>query len=146
VWRGDVLAGCAGDDGGDRMRRGERTVMRGLARMALAAPFIVLGAEAAREPGPRVALAADIGVPYPEEAVRFNGAAMVAGGAGLALGVMPRAAAAGLAVSMVPTTLAGHRFWEDDDPAARKGNRIQFLKNVGLIGGLLLASLAMDGD
>jgi putative oxidoreductase len=121
-------------------------MMRGIARMALATPFIVLGAEAAREPGPRVALAADIGIPYAEEAVRFNGAAMVAGGLGLALGILPRTAAAGLAVSMVPTTLAGHRFWEDDDPAARKDNRIQFLKNLGLIGGLLLASRAVEGD
>ncbi|HEX6255295.1 MAG TPA: DoxX family protein [Euzebyales bacterium] len=121
-------------------------MIRGLARMALAVPFIVLGAEAAREPGPRVALAEDIGIPYPEEAVRFNGVAMVAGGLGLALRVLPRTAAAGLVASMIPTTLAGHRFWADDDPAARKGNRIQFLKNVGLIGGLLLASRAAEGD
>jgi putative oxidoreductase len=121
-------------------------MIRGLARLALAAPFIVLGSEAARDPGPRIALAADIGIPYPEQAVRCNGAAMVAGGLGLALGVLPRAAAVGLAASMVPTTLAGHRFWEDDDPAARKGNRIQFLKNVGLIGGLLLASRVVEGD
>jgi uncharacterized membrane protein YphA (DoxX/SURF4 family) len=37
----------------------------------------------------------------------------------------------------VPTTLAGHRFWEEES-AARSGQRLQFLKNLGLIGGLLL--------
>lgn len=111
-----------------------------LARSALAAPFVVLGAEAAREPGGRVALAEHLGLPYPAQAVRCNGLAMVAGGVGLALGILPRTAAAGLTASMIPTTLAGHRFWEDSDPAARKANRIHFLKNVGLVGGLLLAA------
>lgn len=108
-----------------------------LARVLLAAPFVWLGWEAAAEPGGRVDLAADLGVPSPETAVRFNGAAMVAGGVGLASGIAPRAAALGLVASMVPTTLAGHAFWQHDDPGARKVNRIQFLKNLGLVGGLL---------
>lgn len=111
-----------------------------LARVCLAAPFVVLGYQAAAEPGGRVALAAAIGVPEPELAVRVNGVAMVAGGVALGLGVLPRAAAAGLVASMVPTTLAGHAFWKDQDPAAAAGNRIQFLKNVGLIGGLVAAA------
>lgn len=113
-----------------------------LGRALLAAPFVVLGAEAAAEPGPRVQLAADLGVPSPELAVRANGAAMVAGGVALGLGVLPRAAAVGLAASMVPTTLAGHAYWQHDDPVARKTNRIQLLKNVGLIGGLVAVAAA----
>ena len=43
----------------------------------------------------------------------------------------------GLIASMIPTTLAGHAFW-DFDGAERKANEIQFLKNAGLVGGLLL--------
>lgn len=118
-----------------------------LARALLAAPFVWLGWEAAAEPGGRVDLAADLGVPSPEAAVRLNGAAMVAGGVGLASGVAPRAAAVGLVASMVPTTLAGHAFWQQDDPGARKANRIQFLKNLGLIGGLLaVAATPAGGD
>lgn len=120
--------------------------MRRLACIAMAAPFVVLGAAAAREPGGRVALAEDIGMPNPELAVRFNGAAMVVGGVALATGIMPRAATAGLVASMIPTTLAGHRFWADDDPGTRKGNLIHFLKNVGLVGGLLaLAAGTREG-
>lgn len=118
-----------------------------LARALLAAPFVWLGWEAAAEPGGRVVLAADLGVPSPEAAVRLNGAVMVAGGVGLASGVAPRAAAVGLVASMVPTTLAGHAFWQQDDPGARKANRIQFLKNLGLIGGLLaVAATPAGGD
>ena len=45
-----------------------------------------------------------------------------------------------LAESLVPTTLAGHRFWEESEPKARAGQRIYFLKNVSLFGALLLAA------
>jgi putative oxidoreductase len=112
-------------------------IVRSAARLLLAAPFVVLGYEAAAEPGGRVDLAAALGVPNPEAAVRLNGAAMAAGGAALGLGVLPRTAAVGLAASLIPTTLAGHAYWQHEDPAARKQNRIQFLKNAGLLGGLV---------
>src|SRR5699024_3412363 len=69
---------------------------------------------------------------------RAEGAAMVTGGAALALGIVPRAAATGLVASLLPTTVAGHPFWETADPAVREVRKIQFLKNVGLIGALLL--------
>lgn len=62
---------------------------------------------------------------------------MVAGGAALILDVLPRAAALGLVASLVPTTIAGHPFWRQDDPASRTAHRIQALKNTGLAGGLL---------
>jgi putative oxidoreductase len=41
----------------------------------------------------------------------------------------------------VPTTLAGHAYWQHEDPAARKTNRIQFLKNLGLLGGLMAVAV-----
>jgi uncharacterized membrane protein YphA (DoxX/SURF4 family) len=41
--------------------------------------------------------------------------------------------------SLIPTTLAGHRFWQETDEARRSQQRIHFLKNVGLLGGLILA-------
>lgn len=119
-------------------------IARTIARALLAAPFVVLGYEAAAEPGGRVELAAALGVPDPEAAVRFNGAAMAAGGVALGLGVLPRTAATGLAVSLIPTTLAGHAFWQQEDPAARKTNRIQFLKNLGLLGGLVAIAAATE--
>jgi putative oxidoreductase len=104
----------------------------------LGAMFIKLGFDAAREPGGRVDKAAALGVPNPALAVRGNGAAMVAGGAALTLNRAPRLAALGLIASMIPTTLAGHPFWELEG-AERKAQEIQFYKNLGLIGGLLLA-------
>lgn len=111
-------------------------VVQFLGRAALAAPFIWLGYEAAKEPGGRPALVEQAGIPEPELAVRVNGIAMAAGGTALALGLLPRAAAAGLGLSMVATTVVGHPFWTETEPAKRIPQRIQFLKNMGLAGAL----------
>lgn len=108
-----------------------------LARVAFGAPFAVLGFDAAKEPGGRVQMVEAFGIPQAETVVRANGAAMAAGGAALAVGVLPRAAAAGLALSLIPTTQVGHPFWRETDPARRGQQRTQFLKNVALVGGLL---------
>ena len=116
-----------------------RGPLRAAGRVALAAMFIVGGADAVFDPGPRAPKAAEIGVPLdPELAVRANGAAMLAAGTALALGLWPRLAAAVLAGTIVPTTLAGHPYWEIEDPAARRQQRIHFFKNLGLLGGALL--------
>ena len=72
--------------------------------------------------------------------MKVNGAVMVGAGALLALGKLPRLAALALAGTLVPTTFAGHRFWEETDEKARKMQRIHFLKNVSMLGGLILAA------
>lgn len=115
---------------------------RHLARSALGVPFMWLGYEAASNPGGRVAAADKLGLPSPETAVRLNGAAMLLGGAALCANVLPRAAATGLIASLIPTTFAGHPFWKmDADDPARTGQRIQVLKNLGLVGALGLVAL-----
>jgi putative oxidoreductase len=81
----------------------------------------------------------------PEQLVIANGAVHVVCGAMLATGRAPRLSALVLAASMVPTTLAGHRFWEESDPKLRATQRVQFLKNVSMTGGLLLASVDTEG-
>src|SRR6478735_9097918 len=52
----------------------------------------------------------------PKTVVRIDGLIHIAGGAMLATGKAPRLSAFVLAVSLIPTTLGGHRFWEEDDP------------------------------
>lgn len=112
-------------------------VERRIGQALLSAVFVKSGLDSARSPGPRVDTAAKLGLPNPDLAVRANGAAMVAGGAALALNKAPRLAALGLIGSMIPTTLAGHPFWEFEGPE-RKQQEIHFLKNLGLVGGLVL--------
>lgn len=39
---------------------------------------------------------------------------------------------------LIPTTIVMHAFWKETDPSAKMMERIQFMKNVGFIGALLL--------
>jgi uncharacterized membrane protein YphA (DoxX/SURF4 family) len=75
-----------------------------------------------------------------EQLVRLNGAVQVVGGVMLGLGRFPRLAALAVAATLVPTTLAAHRFWEAEDPDERAQQRIHFLKNLSMLGGLLIAA------
>jgi putative oxidoreductase len=118
-----------------------------VARPLLAGMFVHGGLDAVRNPGGKVAraekvapeVAGLVGIDADtEQLVQFNGAVQVAAGITLALGIFPRLSALALAGSLVPTTLAGHRFWEEEDDAARAQQTIQFLKNLGMLGGLLL--------
>lgn len=80
----------------------------------------------------------------PRRLVQLNGAIHLGAGL-LLLTPLRRPAAAALAASLVPTTLAGHSFWLHDDAGERAGQRINFLKNLGLMGGLLLAAADTEG-
>lgn len=129
-------------------------MIRRIARPMLASTFLVSGADAVKDPqgrastaGPFLArLAPTLRLPQdPELLVRVNGAAMLAGGALLATGRLPRLASAVLAATLVPTTLSAHAFWDEADPQVRSQQRTQFLKNLGLLGGLLLGTADTAG-
>lgn len=116
-----------------------------LTRTLISGIFVTGGTGAVKEPGPRSAVVQkfmkkfDIELDETEAAtlVKLNGAAMVAGGTLLSLGWFPRLAAVGLIASLVPTTVAGHPFWEDDEEPKRTMNKVQFYKNLAIIGGLV---------
>lgn len=115
----------------------------------LAAMFVFGGLDAARHPESKIEPAKKMVDSLPVDAdpkmmVRLNGIVQVGAGALLALGKVPRLSAAVLAGSLVPTTLAGHRFWEKDGPD-RAAQQVHFLKNVAMFGGLILAMGDTDG-
>ena len=133
-------------------------LVRRIARPLLASSFVYGGIDTLRNPQSRVpgaapvvdqiTTAADQQLPVQvprdvEQYVKVNAGAQVAAGSLLALGKLPRLSALVLSVSLVPTTLAGHRFWEHDDPKERFGQLSHFLKNLSLLGGLLLAAVAV---
>ena len=132
------------------MTRNVLAPLRPAARVLTGSTYVLLGFDALREPGGRVDQAAPVlasirkVAPLPEDdelVVRANAAVMVASGTLLALGIAPRLSALALACSLIPTTLAGHSYWAVEDPAVRKQQRIQFHKNMAMLGGLLLAVL-----
>ena len=127
--------------------------IRTFARTLLAGIFVVSGWEALQDPrtGEQIAeeavpLADKAGLPTdPARMVKLNGAVQFGAGVLMMAGWMPRLAALALAASLVPTTYAAHRFWEIDDPADRRTQLLQALKNGSILGGLLLASLDRGG-
>jgi uncharacterized membrane protein YphA (DoxX/SURF4 family) len=80
-----------------------------------------------------------------KQLVQLNGAVQVVGGLMLATGRWSRLSAFALAATLVPTTFAGHRFWEETDPQRKNQQRIHFFKNVSMLGGLLLAAVDTEG-
>ena len=126
---------------------------RTLSRSLLAAPFIVGGIAALRSKAQIAPVAEPVGAPIagavglpkdPEQMVTINAGVQIGAGVLLALGVLPRVASLALAASLVPTTLAGHRFWELDGDE-RSTQLMHFAKNAGMLGGLLANSLDTGG-
>ena len=135
-------------------------LVRRIARPLLASSFVYGGIDTLRNPQSRVpgaapvvdqiAAKADQQLPVQlprdvEQWVKVDAGVKVAAGSLLALGKLPRISALALSASIVPTTLAGHRFWEHDDPKERFGQLSHFLKNLGLLGGLLIAAVDTEG-
>jgi uncharacterized membrane protein YphA (DoxX/SURF4 family) len=124
----------------------------------LASVFVADGARALANPDPLVPAAKPvtdrlaptvrrIHEKIPADArtlIQVNGAVQLVAGF-LLFSSWRRPAAAALAGSLIPTTLAAHRFWEHEDPTQRRAEQIHFVKNLGLIGGLLLAASDTEG-
>jgi putative oxidoreductase len=76
--------------------------------------------------------------------VRVKAASDIVAGLLLASGKATRPAALALAAGLVPTTIAGHPVW-DVPKEQREHQQTQFLKNLGLLGGLLLTIVDTEG-
>ena len=129
-------------------------LVRAAARPLLASIFVAGGVDTLRNPAPRVQAADKVVTPLvertdrlssTEQVVKIDAAAKIVAGTLLALGRFPRLSATVLAASMVPTTLAGHRFWEESDPVKRAQQRMHFMKNASILGGLILAAVDTEG-
>ncbi len=129
---------------------------RRIARPLLASIFVVGGLDAVRHPAGKAKKARVVSEPLsekselipsdPETLVRINGGIQIGAGLLLATGTFRRLAALTLIGSIIPTTYAGHRFWEETDEATRAEQKIHFLKNLGLLGGLILVTFDTEGE
>ena len=132
------------------------TVLRAVARPMLASIFAIQGYDTMSNPERVAARAERVVQPLAErvpivpdqteEAVRLNGAIQFTAGSLLALGIWPRLSALAIAATLVPTTVAGHRFWEAESEQDRAQQRIQFLKNLAIFGGLLITAADTAGQ
>ena len=134
-------------------------LIRRIARPMLAATFITRGVEALRSPQPaadatRTTLEGLSKLPDPvgpnvptnaDTVAKVSAAVQIGAGLLLAVGKLPRVSSAALAVSVVPGSLGGHSFWNETDPVRKAAERRALLADVGLVGGLIIASVDTEG-
>lgn len=135
-------------------------ILRKIARPLLATAFIASGAELLRakpqvaatvQPmvdSSRAALPDQVSGRLPanaETAMRVAGAVQVGGGVLLATGKAPRLASAALATTLLPVTVYDGAFWTESDPVRREARKVGLIKNVGLLGGVLIATADTEG-
>jgi uncharacterized membrane protein YphA (DoxX/SURF4 family) len=140
------------------------TLLRAFARTLLASQFVVSGFKAVRDPEPLVPAAEplverwmplvkkyapeQVASVIPEDTktlVRLNGALQLFGGLALASGKGRRLGSTLLAASLVPSTIAKYPFWSRDSAEEKAVDKAHFLKNISLLGGVLLAARDTEG-
>ena len=82
------------------------------------------------------------GMPAPALAVGGSGVFLLLGGVSLLLGYHPTIGAGLLVIFLLGSSFGIHNFWKVQDQQAKMGEMINFLKNLGLLG-LLLMTLAI---
>ncbi|MDQ0378324.1 putative membrane protein YphA (DoxX/SURF4 family) [Amycolatopsis thermophila] len=134
-------------------------ILRRLARPMLAGIFIYGGINALRQAEGHAEAAKPVldkvgeqsdklpdAIPTdPVSLVKIDAGVKIAAGTLLALNKFPRLSSLALIGSLVPTTVAGHPFWEAKDPQEKQQQLIHLLKNAGLAGGLLIAAADTEG-
>jgi putative oxidoreductase len=115
-----------------------------VARILLVLLFVIFGWKKLTGFGGTVAYFAHSGVPFPPLAAVIAVGMEFFAGLAIAVGLFTRPLALLMALYTLGTALLGHPFWHLAG-AARIENEINFLKNVGLIGGFLLLYLTGAG-
>jgi putative oxidoreductase len=89
------------------------------------------------------------GAPAPQVFVPLSGVVIIVGSLLVALGIWADLGALLLAAFLIPTTFFMHAYWKETDPQMKQAQQINFLKNVGLLGGALVIFYAynqLQGD
>ncbi|MDB5194169.1 MAG: hypothetical protein JWN50_183 [Parcubacteria group bacterium] len=89
-------------------------------------------------PGSMVGYAASKRVPSPKLAIIGSGILLLLGGLSIITGIRPALGIAAIVIFLVPVTFSMHDYWRTTDPMAKMGDRINFMKNLALLGAALM--------
>ena len=78
------------------------------------------------------------GTPASALAAGGTGVLLLLGGLSLVLGFQPIVGAALLIVFLLGVSFKIHNYWAVQDPQAKMGDRVNFMKNMALLGALLM--------
>jgi len=85
-----------------------------------------------------IAYAASAGVPLANLAVPASGILALLGALSVMLGYKARWGGVALVAFLAPVTVMMHNFWAVTDPMMHQMQMVNFMKNLGLIGGALM--------
>jgi len=109
-----------------------------LGRVLLGGYFIMNGYNHIKNLNALTGYAQSKGVPTPKMAVFVTGLMLLLGGAGVLLGVFVEFSITLLSIFLIGVTFKMHKYWEVTDPMMQMGERVNFYKNLGLLGGVLM--------
>lgn len=78
------------------------------------------------------------GVKHPKLAIMGTGVLLAIGGLSMLLGIAPKIGVIALVIFLLGVSFKMHDYWKQQDPMARMTTRIEFMKNMALIGALLM--------
>ncbi len=81
----------------------------------------------------------------PQTFAQITAGVQIGGGLLLATGKTPRVASAILALTVLPANFGSYSFWNETDPERKAERRREFLKDLSLVGGLMIASADTAG-
>jgi putative oxidoreductase len=117
-----------------------------IGRILIAALFLVAGVGKIMGFAGTAGYMAKLGFPAPEVMTALALVVEAGGAILLIIGWKTRWVAWALVIFTVIATLAAHRFWEIPDAAQMMNQRIHFLKNLAIIGGLLFVATFGPGS
>lgn len=78
------------------------------------------------------------GVPFPAIAQSMTGLMLLLGGLSIVFGIYPSVGIILLVAFLIPVSLMMHNFWKIEDPQLRMTDKINFIKNMALVGAILM--------
>ncbi len=109
-----------------------------LGRILLGGYFIMSGYNHFKNLNSMAGYAQSKNVPLAKIAVFLTGSMIFLGGLGVLLGVYVQLSLSLLAIFLLGVTPKMHRYWRVEDAMMRMGERINFYKNLGLLGAILM--------
>ena len=77
-------------------------------------------------------------VPFPAAARGVSGMMLLLGGVSILCGLYPTVGILLLVAFLVPVSVMIHNFWEIRDPQLRMADKTNFMKNMALLGAILM--------
>jgi putative oxidoreductase len=108
-----------------------------LGRLLFGGYFIASGVNHFRHTRELARYAATKKVPKPDLAVQLTGAALIAGGTSILLGMKPKLGTAAIVGFLAGVTPVMPDFWKEENPERRMNEMVNFTKNIALMGGAM---------